>query len=303
LYRTAPNGGFDNEPAAPSVPPNEQSEKVENDQAQLNSVDISFSTATAVCEALKQALATQTAQLASLQDQLSSADAAKETGARLLSMLRNRMEAQMSETQKARGELWRAKNDLIVMRFERNETETSFQALQAEVADVKLQNSRLTSDNKRLETEMAQMAEEYVRIIDALGGSSSTTFQQFHKSPANAPYIEDSNWDTLTHGHTDPPNQHEGDFELAALMQLGFDEEGLCEQQEELLKDIRCLFECGVCMDEQPEDYVTLLDPCGHKFCRDCIRNHVGAKLAERYFPILCPVCMAEEGKSDPGSE
>jgi hypothetical protein len=276
---------------------------VGNDQAQLNSVDISLSTATAVCEALKQALATQTAQLASLQDQLSSANAAKETGAQLLSMLRNRMEAQMSETQKAREELRRAENDLNIMRFERKETETLFQALRAEVADVKLQNSRLTSDNKRLETEMAQMAEEYVRITDALGGSSSTAFQQFHESPANAPYIEDSNWDTLTHGHTVPPNQHQGDFELAALMQLEFDEEGLCEQQEELLKDIQCLFECGVCMDEQPEDYVTLLDPCGHKFCRDCTRNHIGAKLAEHCFPILCPVCMTEGGKSDPGSE
>ena len=337
VYRTASSGGFvENEPAAPSV--------LLNDQVQFNSVDLSLSTATAVCEALKKALATQTAQVTSLQDQLSSANAANETGAQLLSALRNRMEEQMSETQKARDELRRAENDLSVMGFERAETETSLQALRAEVADVKFQNSRLTSENQRLETEMAQITEEYVQITDALGGLSSTTVQQFHESPAISPYIEDDNLPNQLHDdfdlaalvqlefdetdalgrlssttfqqfHESPatspyieddnlPNQLHNDFDLAlaALSQLEFDEELLCEQQEPS-KDIRCLFECGVCMDEQPEDYVTLLDLCGHKFCRDCIRNHIGTKLAEHCFPILCPVCMTEGGKSDPGSE
>jgi hypothetical protein len=52
----------------------------------------------------------------------------------------------------------------------------------------------------------------------------------------------------------------------------------------------------------QLEDYVTFLDPCRHKFCRNCIKNHIGSQLSERHFPILCPVCKAERGTTNPGS-
>jgi hypothetical protein len=51
----------------------------------------------------------------------------------------------------------------------------------------------------------------------------------------------------------------------------------------------------------QLEDYVTFLDPCRHKFCRNCIKNHIGSQLSERHFPILCPVCKAERGTTNPG--
>jgi hypothetical protein len=52
----------------------------------------------------------------------------------------------------------------------------------------------------------------------------------------------------------------------------------------------------------QPEDDVTFLDPCRHNFCRNCIKNHIGSQLSERRFPILCPVCKAERGTTNPGS-
>jgi hypothetical protein len=215
-------------------------------------------------------------------------------------MLRDVMDAQMSETQKAREELRRAENDLNVTRIEKGKIEIPLLDLRAEVADLKFQNSRLTSENKRLETEMEQMANEYRKerrkIVqhsgkhdsvsssgtNAVAGPSRITSQRI---PTNSPYADE---------------KHHGDFTLAMLMQRELDEEA---QQDELLQHTpAALFECGVCMDEKPDDYVTWLDPCGHKFCRDCIRNHVGAKLAERCFPILCPVCMAEGGKGDPGS-
>jgi hypothetical protein len=54
-------------------------------------------------------------------------------------------------------------------------------------------------------------------------------------------------------------------------------------------------------MDKHPEDHIIPLDPCGHKFCRDCIKNHIGAKLEEHRYPILCPVCTAEGDNGDPG--
>jgi hypothetical protein len=70
-------------------------------------------------------------------------------------------------------------------------------------------------------------------------------------------------------------------------------------QKQQIIKP---LFECGVCMEKQPEDYVTLLDPCEHKFCRACIRNYVCSKLIDHCFPILCPVCMTGRPEGDIGS-
>jgi len=72
-------------------------------------------------------------------------------------------------------------------------------------------------------------------------------------------------------------------------------------QRDELAKNAQRQFQCGVCFEEQPQDSVARLDPCGHCFCRDCIRGHVGSKLAENRYPILCPVCMSKKGKGAPG--
>ncbi|KIM88114.1 hypothetical protein PILCRDRAFT_248113 [Piloderma croceum F 1598] len=310
---------IDNELTARLAPLREQSGIAPDDQFQLNLANASLRTAKAECDELKEALAKRAAQISSLQDRLYSANTAKENGEQLLSV-------QKSEIQKTREELRRAEGDLNVLRFEKEETETSFQTLRAEITDLKFQNSRLGSENKRLETVMSRMANEYreerrkimqssrnresmflrqasgsAGIANAVAGPSHITFQQFQPSPAYSPHIS-LYWNSIPREHSvHPPNQRSSKSTVAALKRRESDERRLREQQEELAKNIQCLFECGVCMDEHPEDYVTLLDPCGHKFCRDCIRNHIGAKLAEHYFPVLCPVCMAEEGKSDPG--
>ena len=91
--------------------------------------------------------------------------------------------------------------------------------------------------------------------------------------------------------------------EVAARKQWQFDEEDryLRAQMEGLTRDTQSQFQCGVCLDEQPEDVIARLEPCGHCFCRDCIRGYVGSKLAENRYPIVCPVCMTEGGKDDPG--
>jgi hypothetical protein len=59
----------------------------------------------------------------------------------------------------------------------------------------------------------------------------------------------------------------------------------------------RRLFECGICMEEMPDDSIARPDPCGHAFCRECLRGHVTARLDEHRFPILCPTCTAGKGK------
>ena len=57
------------------------------------------------------------------------------------------------------------------------------------------------------------------------------------------------------------------------------------------------LFECGICMDEMPDDSIARPDPCGHTFCRECLRGHVTTRLNEHRFPILCPTCTVGKGK------
>ena len=50
-------------------------------------------------------------------------------------------------------------------------------------------------------------------------------------------------------------------------------------------------------MEEMPDDSIARPDPCGHAFCRECLRGHVAARLIEHRFPILCPTCTASKGK------
>jgi chromosome segregation ATPase len=317
--RTASSrNSIENELTARPAPLRDRSESARNDQVQLNLANISLRTAKAQCNELKKVLAKRAAQVSSLEEQLYSANTAKENGEQLLNM-------QKSEIQKTQEELRRAENDLNVLRFEKEEIETSFHALRTEITDLKFRNSELRSENKRLETVMARMTDEYreerrkimqssrnresmflrqasgsAGIANAVAGPSRITLQQSQPSPANSSQIS-LYWNSIPREHSvHPPNQLSSKSTVATRES---DDKRLREEQKELVKNIQCLFKCGVCMDEHPEDYVTLLDPCGHKFCRDCIRNHIGAKLAERYFPILCPVCMAEGGKSDPGSE
>ena len=50
-------------------------------------------------------------------------------------------------------------------------------------------------------------------------------------------------------------------------------------------------------MEEMPDDSIARPDPCGHAFCRECLRRHVATRLDEHRFPILCPTCTAGKGK------
>ncbi|KAH9046366.1 hypothetical protein EDB83DRAFT_2404799 [Lactarius deliciosus] len=85
----------------------------------------------------------------------------------------------------------------------------------------------------------------------------------------------------------------------AKRLQNEFDSEdrALSAERNKLSKDVQKVFQCGICMDDLPEDSVARPDPCRHAFCRECMRGYVSNRLEEHRFPILCPTCTAGKGK------
>jgi hypothetical protein len=85
----------------------------------------------------------------------------------------------------------------------------------------------------------------------------------------------------------------------AMRLQDEFDKEdrAISAQHTETAKSAQRWFECGICMEEMPYDSIARPDPCGHAFCRECLRGHITARIDEHRFPILCPTCTAGKGK------
>lgn len=86
------------------------------------------------------------------------------------------------------------------------------------------------------------------------------------------------------------------------MLQFQFDEENrlLVAERAQLAGAAQRVFDCGVCMDTLPEDTIARIEPCGHAYCRECIRGFVVSQIESRRFPVLCPTCTAEPGN---GSE
>ncbi|KAI0302832.1 hypothetical protein B0F90DRAFT_1712460, partial [Multifurca ochricompacta] len=80
------------------------------------------------------------------------------------------------------------------------------------------------------------------------------------------------------------------------MLQFQFDEEDrqLAAERAELAAAAQRVFDCGVCMDTLPEEYVARIEPCGHSFCRECVRGFIVSQIESRRFPVLCPSCTAE---------
>jgi hypothetical protein len=96
-----------------------------------------------------------------------------------------------------------------------------------------------------------------------------------------------------------PPSDRDYNILEAMRLQNEFDQEdrALSAQRAQLAKSAQRLFECGICMEEMPDDSIARPDPCKHAFCRECLRGHVAARLDEHRYPILCPTCTAGKGK------
>jgi len=91
---------------------------------------------------------------------------------------------------------------------------------------------------------------------------------------------------------------------LAAMLQGQFDGEDylLAMEHADLLAaaEQQPVFDCGVCLDTLPEESIARIDPCGHPFCRECVRGLIASRIASRRFPVLCPTCTAEPENSRP---
>jgi hypothetical protein len=61
--------------------------------------------------------------------------------------------------------------------------------------------------------------------------------------------------------------------------------------------------ECGVCLEVYDKSEVARMPDCAHTFCRNCLKYHVEIMIRERRFPILCPTCVLDRTRTDPGSK
>ena len=91
------------------------------------------------------------------------------------------------------------------------------------------------------------------------------------------------------------------------MLQSQFDEEDrmLAAERAKLATAAQNVFDCGVCMDTLPEESIARIDPCGHSFCRECVRSLIVSQIESRRFPVLCPTCTAERttGTDETGSK
>jgi len=91
------------------------------------------------------------------------------------------------------------------------------------------------------------------------------------------------------------------DEALAYAIQREFDDENvrLDGELEKLKSSQRAAFNCGICFENYSEDAVARVQPCGHRFCRECLDGYAKAKVEERCFPMPCPLCMADKDRSE----
>lgn len=56
--------------------------------------------------------------------------------------------------------------------------------------------------------------------------------------------------------------------------------------------------DCPICTEHCSPKYMAMVEGCGHAMCKGCLRDYIGARMGERIWPVLCPICMAE---NEPG--
>ena len=56
-------------------------------------------------------------------------------------------------------------------------------------------------------------------------------------------------------------------------------------------------FNCIICLETLEVDHIARF-ACRHPFCRSCIREHIKSELSNHHYPIVCPSCKIEDGKT-----
>ena len=110
-------------------------------------------------------------------------------------------------------------------------------------------------------------------------------------------------WSSLSEAMESPAHSISSS-QLAAMLQRQFDEEDhlLAAERAELAATAERVFDCGVCLDTLPEESIARMEPCGHSFCRECVRGLIVSQIKSRRFPVLCPTCTAEPRNNRPES-
>ena len=87
--------------------------------------------------------------------------------------------------------------------------------------------------------------------------------------------------------------------QLAAMLQRQFDEEDhlLAAERADLIA-AAAQFNCGSCTSTLSEESIARIEPCGHSFCRECVRGLIVSRVESRRYPVLCPTCTAGSGKN-----
>jgi hypothetical protein len=198
-------------------------------------------------------------------------------------------------------------------------------SMQAEIAELRSQNELLKGEleQQRLEGEIKEAEQERQSSTPPSSKASTSTLNHFISTlnsftstvlllPSYILLLPSillaliPSWPARVRvalGHLDkplpPPPSCDDSILEAMRLQNEFDKEdrSLSAQRAELAKSAQRLFECGICMEDMPDDSIARPDPCGHTFCRECLRRHVTARLDEHRFPILCPTCTASKGK------
>ncbi|KAG8982681.1 hypothetical protein FRB90_006627 [Tulasnella sp. 427] len=91
------------------------------------------------------------------------------------------------------------------------------------------------------------------------------------------------------------------DAHMALKLQNEWDGEDqiMREERFRLLAMSEKTFDCPICMEKCLEDGLGKFEDCEHKFCRECIKDHIESCLDDRKFPVPCPLCMTDEKRED----
>lgn len=82
-------------------------------------------------------------------------------------------------------------------------------------------------------------------------------------------------------------------YQLQAMYDA--EDSSLTSERRDLLHRYGTSFQCGICFDDHPNDYLCQIVACEtHKFCRECLTSYVKTTLGSRKYPIFCPSCAAE---------
>ena len=102
-----------------------------------------------------------------------------------------------------------------------------------------------------------------------------------------------------------PIRDYHESYAFAMEPKLVYDAESRdIELEMERLKDLwdSSTFVCGVCFERFQNDHIARVMPCGHSYCRPCLRSYAISKIEARCFPISCPDCLMDSnGRSERG--